>query len=114
MIFGNNDENRRRNSQKRKKPMMAEKTYSRKVAESLPEWKVIFHFPLQQGVTFHNAIEAVHIIARLVRSESEKIVREAREFDEVLVLKTHRERAELYQEQFKSAHLTVTIEQVIS
>ena len=75
----------------------------------LAQWKLIFHYPLQDRITFHNAAEAIRTIARVPILEAENLVLEACESDEVLILITHKEQAELYVEQFTNARLTVTI-----
>lgn len=77
--------------------------------EQMPPWKVLLH---NDDV---NSMEYVtHTICELTTldwDESKQRMEEAHDEGVALLLTTHKERAELYQEQFASKGLTVTIEQ---
>jgi len=74
----------------------------------LPPWKVLLHNDDKNSVEF----VVVTIMELTPLKEEEAVVRtlEAHEQKVSLLLVTHKERAELYQEQFQSKGLTVTIE----
>ncbi|MFO0973004.1 MAG: ATP-dependent Clp protease adaptor ClpS [Phycisphaerae bacterium] len=76
----------------------------------LPQYRVILHNDDEN--TVEHVIATIILLTHL--NEQDAILRtlEAHETGCALLLVTHKERAELYQEQFQSASLTVTIEPV--
>jgi ATP-dependent Clp protease adaptor protein ClpS len=74
----------------------------------LPPWKVLLHNDDKNDMFF----VVVTIIELTSLKEEEAILRmkEAHETGVALLLTTHKERAELYKDQFESKGLTVTIE----
>ncbi len=74
----------------------------------LPQWQVLLHNDDVNEV--HFVAETVFSLTPLNQQESVKRTLEAHRRGLSLLLVTHRERAELYVEQFRSKHLTVTIE----
>ena len=77
-------------------------------ADKLPPYKVLLHND------DHNAMEHVVVtilsLTPLKEFEAMRRMFEAHKRGVTLLLTTHKERAELYQDQFKSKGLTVTIE----
>lgn len=74
----------------------------------LPPYRVLLHNDDVNEVTY--VVKTVQKIAALSETDAVRRVEEAHKAGVSLLLTTHRERAELYQEQFTSASLTVTIE----
>jgi ATP-dependent Clp protease adaptor protein ClpS len=74
----------------------------------LPPFKVILHNDDQN--TFEHVIATIVQLTTLGPEEAIRRTIEAHETGCALLLVTHKERAELYQQQFQSASLTVTIE----
>ena len=74
----------------------------------LPPYKVLLHNDDKN--TFEHVILTLIELTPLDFDEATQITFEADESGVALVLVTHKERAELYQEQFKSKSLVVTIE----
>lgn len=89
--------------QERTKP-----TPATKPPQPLPPWKVLLHNDQVNDMLY----VAVTIMELTPLNEGEAIARmkEAHKSGVALLLTTHKERAELYQEQFTSKGLTVTIE----
>lgn len=78
--------------------------------ETLPPWRVILH---NDDVNTANAVaERVHEITPLNEQDAVLRVKEADETGQSLLLTTHRERAELYVEQFETFMITVTAEKM--
>jgi ATP-dependent Clp protease adaptor protein ClpS len=79
-----------------------------KLPGMMPPWKVLLHNDDVNAMEF----VIVTIIELTTLNEQEAILRtlEAHKTGVALLLVTHKERAELYQEQFQSKGLTVTIE----
>ena len=77
-------------------------------AKPLPPWKVLLHN--DDVNTMDAVVRTVHELTPLNKHAAELCVLEADKTGVALVLVAHRERAELYQEQFTSCGLTVTIE----
>lgn len=79
-----------------------------KPPQPLPPWKVLLHNDDKNEMGF--VVGAIVELTPL--NEEAAVVRmiEAHKTGVALLLVTHKERAELYQEQFKSKGLTVTIE----
>lgn len=74
----------------------------------LPMYKVILHN--DDNNDFNHVIDTIVMLTPLKAQEAELRTQEAHESGCALLLVTHRERAELYAEQFQSRSLTVTIE----
>jgi ATP-dependent Clp protease adaptor protein ClpS len=91
------------------KPKRApQKSPAKKPPQPLPPYKVLLHNDDVNEVEF-----VVHTIVALTPLNTEDAVLrtlEAHETGVALLLTTHKERAELYREQFQSKGLTVTIE----
>jgi ATP-dependent Clp protease adaptor protein ClpS len=79
-----------------------------KPPQPLPPWKVMLHNDDKNEMLF--VVKTVMELTPLGEQESKRRTMEAHETGVALLLVTHKERAELYQEQFKSKGLTVTIE----
>jgi ATP-dependent Clp protease adaptor protein ClpS len=74
----------------------------------LPPYKVILHNDDKND--FMHVIESIVMLTSLGKDMAELRTVEAHKSGCALLLVTHRERAELYAEQFQSRGLTVTIE----
>ena len=91
------------------KPSRAAKRSPRKKPPGLlPPWKVLLHNDDKNEFTF--VIRTVMELTPLKEQEANLRTMEANETGVALLLVTHKERAELYQDQFESKGLTVTIE----
>ncbi len=83
-------------------------TPTRREPKQLPPFKVLLHNdPVN---TFEHVIVSIVKLTRLEAEEALQRTLEAHEAGVSLLLVTHQERAELYQEQFASLSITVTIE----
>ena len=78
-------------------------------AKQLPPFKVLLHNDdvNEMGYVVHTITQLTH----LNRQDATQRMLEAHQSGLALLLTTHKERAELYAEQFASRRLTVTIEQ---
>ena len=74
----------------------------------LPPWKVLLHNDDKNNVPF--VVGAIVELTPLNEMEAKVRTTEADETGVALLLVTHKERAELYADQFQSKGLTVTIE----
>lgn len=74
----------------------------------LPPYKVMLHNDDKN--TFEHVIATVFMLTPLNQEDAIRRTLEADKTGCSLLVVTHRERAELYQDQFQSASLTVTIE----
>lgn len=74
----------------------------------LPPWKVILHNDEENYA--HDVVAAIVLVTPLVETEAQRKTVEAHTTGSSLLLTTHRERAELYVQQFGRLNLTVTIE----
>jgi ATP-dependent Clp protease adapter protein ClpS len=91
------------------KPKRARKTAPvKKPPQPLPPWKVLLHNDDKNNMP--DVIEAIVELTPLNKQDAELRTKEAHETGVALLLTTHKERAELYKEQFQSKGLTVTIE----
>jgi ATP-dependent Clp protease adaptor protein ClpS len=79
-----------------------------KPPQPLPPWKVLLHNDSKNEMMF--VVRTVVELTPLNEQESKVRTLEAHETGVALLLVTHKERAELYQDQFKSKGLTTTIE----
>jgi ATP-dependent Clp protease adaptor protein ClpS len=75
---------------------------------TLPPWRVLLHNDDKNEMLF--VIHAIVELTPLNREDAMKRMLEAHDTGVALLLVTHKERAELYQEQFQSKGLTCTIE----
>ncbi len=76
--------------------------------KKLPPFRVLLHN--DDSNTFEHVIKSVRRLTALTSQEAEVRAIEAHETGVALLLVTHRERAELYVEQFASLSVTVTAE----
>ena len=76
--------------------------------QMLPPWKVLLHNDDKNDMGF--VVKTVMELTPLNEQEAKLRTVEANDTGVALLLTTHKERAELYQEQFQSKGLTVTIE----
>lgn len=91
------------------KPKAARKTTpKKKPPRHLPVWKVLLHNDDKNDIVF--VVKTVMELTPLNEQEAKLRTDEANESGVALLLTTHKERAELYQEQFTSKGLVVTIE----
>jgi len=74
----------------------------------LPPWKVLLHNDDKNEIGF--VVRTVMELTPLKEQDAKLRTMEANETGVALLLVTHKERAELYQDQFESKGLTVTIE----
>jgi ATP-dependent Clp protease adapter protein ClpS len=74
----------------------------------LPPWKVLLHNDDKNAIDF--VIGTIVELTPLNEQEAKVRTTEADKTGVALLLVTHKERAELYQDQFQSKGLTVTIE----
>ncbi len=92
-------------------PMMADPSVESQVdqrTQQLPPYRVILHN--DDVNTFEYVIRAILKITPLGETEAVERTLEAHETGSSLLLVTHKERAELYVEQFATKRLTVTTE----
>lgn len=87
------------------KPKQAPK---KKPPEMLPPWKVLLHNDDKNSMDF--VVDTIVELTPLNHQDAELKMREADSTGAALLLVTHKERAELYKDQFQSKGLTVTIE----
>lgn len=74
----------------------------------LPQWKVLLHNDDKNEMTF--VVLTVMELTHLNEQDAVQRTMEAHKTGVALLLVTHKERAELYKDQFTSKGLTVTIE----
>ncbi len=74
----------------------------------LPTWRVLLHNDDANDILY--VVDSIQEITAMQRQDAELRTLEAHNTGVALLLVTHRERAELIQEQFASRQLTVTIE----
>ena len=86
----------------------ARKSPKTKPPKHLPPWKVLLHNDDKNEITF--VVRTITELTPLQHEEAVLRTLEAHQQDVALLLVTHKERAELYQEQFQTKGLTVTIE----
>ena len=91
------------------KPKRASKTTpKRQPPKMLPPWKVLLHNDDVNSPQF--VVESIVELTPLNKHDAELRMKEADQTGVALLLTTHKERAELYKDQFESKGLTVTIE----
>ena len=74
----------------------------------LPPWKVLLHN--DDVNSFEYVIDTIRMLTPLSQQDAELRTQEADKSGVALLLTTHKERAELYVQQFTSRQLTVTME----
>ena len=84
------------------------KSPQKKPPQPLPPWKVLLHNDDKNDILF--VVKTVMELTPLKEEEAQQRTVEAHKTGVALLLTTHKERAELYQEQFASKGLIVTIE----
>jgi ATP-dependent Clp protease adaptor protein ClpS len=91
------------------KPIKQSKTTPRKKPpQQLPPWKVLLHNDDKSDMIF--VVRTILELTALKEQEAVLRMKEAHETGVALLVTTHKERAELYKDQFASKGLTVTIE----
>jgi ATP-dependent Clp protease adaptor protein ClpS len=91
------------------KPKSARKASpKKKPPQPLPPWKVLLHNDDKNELKF--VVETIVELTPLNAQDAELRTKEANDTGVSLLLVTHKERAELYKDQFESKGLTVTIE----
>src|SRR5436305_1182417 len=84
------------------------KAPKKKPPQMLPPWKVLLHNDDKNNV--EDVVETIVELTPLNTQDAKQRTDEAHKTGVALLLVTHKERAELYKEQFQSKGLTVTIE----
>jgi len=84
------------------------KAPQKKPPQMMPPWKVLLHNDDKNELLF--VMRTIMELTPLNEKEAEQRTVEAHKSGVALLLTTHKERAELYQEQFTSKGLVVTIE----
>lgn len=87
--------------------MNDQKQHENRPVVQLPRWSVILHNDDVNGVEYVQ--DKVQEIARLTNEEAIGKVVEAQEVGHSVLMTTHHERAELIEERFKMAKITVTL-----
>lgn len=91
------------------KPKRAAKpTPKHKPPQMLPPWKVLLHNDDKNEIGF--VVATIVELTTLNEQDAKQRTVEAHETGVALLVTTHKERAELYKDQFDSKGLTVTIE----
>ncbi len=91
------------------KPKRARKVAPKhKPPQMLPPWRVLLHNDDKNS--FEHVIGTIVELTPLNKDDAIQRTQEAHETGVALLLTTHKERAELYKEQFQSKSLVVTIE----
>jgi ATP-dependent Clp protease adaptor protein ClpS len=91
------------------KPKRAKKSKPQKQPpKQLPPWRVLLHNDPHN--TFEHVITTIIELTTLNEQQAKDRTMEADKTGVALLLVTHKERAELYKDQFESKSLTVTIE----
>jgi ATP-dependent Clp protease adaptor protein ClpS len=80
---------------------------SRKKPGKLPPWKVVLHNDHLN--TMEDVVNTIRLLTPLSEQAAVRRMLEAHARGRTLLMTTHRERAELYKDQFASRRLTVTI-----
>jgi ATP-dependent Clp protease adaptor protein ClpS len=84
------------------------KAPKKKPPQMLPPWKVLLHNDDKNNV--QDVVETIVELTPLNEQDAKQRTEEAHKTGVALLLVTHKERAELYKDQFESKGLTVTIE----
>jgi ATP-dependent Clp protease adaptor protein ClpS len=107
-VSSNNDESSGTAVAVPKKSRKQQTETAKKPPALLPQWKVLLHNDDNNEMLF--VIHAIVELTPLTREDALTRMLEAHKCGVALLLVTHKERAELYQDQFQSKSLTVTIE----
>jgi len=91
-----------------KPPPQKKKSPRTRPPKPLPPWKVLLHNDDKNDMVY--VVLTILQLTPLNEQEAVKRMLEAHKTGVALLLTTHKERAELYRDQFKSKGLTVTIE----
>ena len=83
-------------------------TPQKKPPQPLPPWKVLLHNDDKNDIEF--VVVTIMSLTPLNQEDAVQRTIEAHKSGVALLLTTHKERAELYKDQFESKGLTVTIE----
>lgn len=75
---------------------------------ALPKWKVLLHNDDKNDIVF--VVNTIIELTPLNQQDAKNRTLEAHKSGVALILVTHKERAELYKDQFQSKGLTVSIE----
>ena len=86
----------------------AKRAPKKRPPEMLPPWKVLLHNDDKNDL--QHVVSTIVELTPLNEQDAKKRTEEAHKTGVSLLLVTHKERAELYKEQFESKSLTVTIE----
>lgn len=86
----------------------AKRAPKKKPPSFLPPWKVLLHNDDKNEMTF--VVRTIVELTPLKEQDALLRMKEADDTGVALLLTTHKERAELYKDQFESKGLTVTIE----
>ena len=89
----------------KKKPKQAPQKQPPKM---LPQWKVLLHNDDKNAMNY--VVDTIVELTPLKKQDAELRMKEADKMGVALILVTHKERAELYRDQFQTKSLTVTIE----
>src|SRR4051812_34456455 len=89
----------------KKKPKQAPQKQPPKM---LPQWKVLLHNDDVNDL--EHVVKSIVELTHLSAQDAKVRTNEANQTGVALILVTHKERAELYRDQFQSKSLTVTIE----
>ena len=84
------------------------KAPQKKEPQTLPPWKVLLHNDDQNEREY--VVKTIIELTHLKEQDAKLRMEEADKTGVALLLVTHKERAELYKDQFQSKSLTVTIE----
>jgi ATP-dependent Clp protease adaptor protein ClpS len=76
--------------------------------QALPKWKVLLHNDDKNDIVF--VVNTLIELTPLNQHDAKNRTLEAHKSGVALILVTHKERAELYKDQFQTKGLTVTIE----
>jgi ATP-dependent Clp protease adapter protein ClpS len=91
------------------KPKRARKTApAKKPPQMLPPWKVLLHNDDKNEMGY--VVTTIRELTTLNEQDAKQRTLEAHETGVALLLTTHKERAELYKDQFESKGLNVSIE----
>src|SRR5947209_5352876 len=86
----------------------AKRAPKKRPPEMLPPWKVLLHNDDKNP--FQHVISTIVELTPLNEQDAKKRTEEAHKTGVALLLITHKERAELYKDQFETKSLTVSIE----
>jgi hypothetical protein len=94
---------------KKKKPMRTSRKHFENAKRELSQWKLVLHNRKFPGFSVEGAAIDISAITHITVPEARLLLNEAEAHDEVLILITHKEHAELLKEQFNERQLAVTM-----